>query len=52
MKAAFTLIPAESRRLIAKAVCEMDEIKSAMEKAYVILNGGTSNGYIAQELFG
>jgi len=52
MKAAFTLIPAESRRLIAKAVCEMKEIKTAMEKAYVILNGGTSNGYIAQELFG
>lgn len=52
MKAAFTLIPAESRRLIAKAVVEMKEIKSAMESAYVILNGGTSNGYIAQELFG
>ena len=52
MKAAFTLIPAESRRLIAKAVCEMDEIKAAMKNAYVILNGGTTNGYIAQELFG
>ena len=52
MKAAFTLIPAESRRLIAKAVVEMDEIKIAMQKAYVILNGGTTNGYIAQELFG
>ncbi len=52
MKAAFTLIPAESRRLIAKAVCEMDEIKSAMKNAYVVLNGGTSNGYIAHELFG
>jgi hypothetical protein len=52
MKAAFTLIPAESRRLIAKAVVQMEEVKTAMEKAYVILNGGTSNGYIAQELFG
>jgi len=52
MKAAFTLTPAESRRLIAQAVVEMDEIKTAMEKAYVVLNGGTSNGYIAQELFG
>ena len=44
MKAAFTLIPAESRRLIAKAIVEMDEIKIAMENAYVILNGGTTNG--------
>ncbi len=52
MKAAFTLIPSESRRLIAKAVCEMDEVKAAMKNAYVILNGGTSNGYIAHELFG
>lgn len=52
MKAAFTLIPSESRRLIAKAVVQMKEIKTAMEKAYVVLNGGTSNGYIAQELFG
>ena len=52
MKAAFTLIPSESRRLIAKAVVEMKEIKTAMDNAYVILNGGTSNGYIAQELFG
>ena len=52
MKAVFTLIPTESKRLIAKAVCELDEIKAAMEKAYVILNGGTSNGYIAHELFG
>ncbi len=52
MKAAFTLIPAESRRLIAKAVCELEEIKTAMEKAYVIVNGGTTNGYVAQELFG
>lgn len=52
MKAAFTLIPAESRRLIAKAVVQMDEMKAAREKAYIILNGGTTNGYVAQELLG
>ncbi|UCF72659.1 MAG: hypothetical protein JSW35_10890 [Deltaproteobacteria bacterium] len=52
MKAAFTLIPVESRRLIAKAVVQMEEIKIAKEKAYIILNGGTTNGYIAQELLG
>jgi hypothetical protein len=52
MKAAFTLIPSESRRLIAKAVVQMEEIKIAKQKAYIILNGGTTNGYVAQELVG
>jgi hypothetical protein len=52
MKAAFTLIPSESRRLIAKAVVQMEEVRIAMEKAYLILNGGTTNGFIVQELLG
>jgi hypothetical protein len=52
MKAAFTLIPSESRRLIAKAVVQMEEIETAMKKAYVVINGGTTNGYVAQELMG
>jgi len=52
MKAAFTLIPVESRRLIAKAVVQMEEIKIAKKEAYIILNGGTTNAYIAQELLG
>ena len=52
MKAVFTMIPAESRRLIAKAVVQMEEIKIAKQRAYIILNGGTTNGYIAQELLG
>jgi hypothetical protein len=52
MKAAFTLIPSESRRLIAKAVVQMEKVRIAMEKAYVILNGGTTNGFIVQELLG
>lgn len=52
MRAAFTLIPAESRRLIAKAVVQAPEVKQAMEKAYVVINGGTTNGYVAQEMAG
>ena len=50
MKAVFTLTPAESKRLIPKAVVEMEEVKLAREKAYIILAGGTTNGFIAQEL--
>ncbi len=52
MKAAITLTPAESRRLIAKGVVQMPEMKAALETAYVILNGGTTNAFVAQELLG
>ncbi|MFQ5711644.1 MAG: hypothetical protein ACE5GD_07685 [Candidatus Geothermarchaeales archaeon] len=52
MKAAFTLTPAESKRLIAKAVVQMDEVKQARERGYIILCGGTTNGFVAQELLG
>jgi len=52
MKAVFTLTPSESKRLIAKAVVEMEEVKIAKERAYIILAGGTSNGFVAQELLG
>jgi len=52
MKAAFTLIPSESRRLIAKAVVEIEEVKVARRGAYIILACGTTNGYVAQELVG
>jgi hypothetical protein len=52
MKAAFTLIPSESRRLIAKGVAAMKEIKDARKSGYTIICGGTTNGYVAQEILG
>ena len=52
MKAVFTLIPSESRRLIAKGVAAMKEVKEAGEKGYTIICGGTTNGYVAQEILG
>ena len=52
MKALFTLTPAESRRLIAKAVIKMDYFQKAWEDAYVIVAGGTTNAFITQELLG
>lgn len=52
MKTVFTLTSAESRRLIAKAVVSMPEFKKAWENAYVLLAGGTTNAFIAQELLG
>jgi len=50
MKTIFTLTSAESRRLLAKAVIQMPEVKTAWENAYVLLAGGTTNAFIAQEL--
>jgi hypothetical protein len=52
MKAVFTLIPSESRRLIAKGVAAMKEIKESKNKGYTIICGGTTNGYVAQEILG
>jgi len=52
MKAVFTLTPSESKRLIAKGVAAMDIVKKARENAYILLAGGTSNAFIAEELLG
>ena len=50
MKATFVLTPAEARRLIAKAVIQTPEFQKAWKDAYVLLAGGTTNAFIAQEL--
>ena len=50
MKAVFTLTSAESRRLIAKAIVQMPEVQKAWSDAYLLLAGGTTNAFIAQEL--
>jgi len=50
MKASVTLTPSESKRLIGKGVAQMEEVKRANEKGYIILCGGTTNGYVGQEL--
>lgn len=52
MKAVFSLVPSESRRLLAKATIALPEVQLAKEKAYIILCGGVTNGFIAQELLG
>ncbi len=50
MKAVFTLTSAESRRLIAKGVLAIPEVQKAWKDAYLLLAGGTTNAFIAQEL--
>lgn len=50
MKAVLTLTSAESRRLIAKAVVQIPQVQKAWSDAYLLLAGGTTNAFIAQEL--
>ncbi len=52
MKAMFVLTPAESKRLIARAVVKLPEVQRALQNAYVCVVGGTTNAFIAQELAG
>lgn len=52
VKAVFTLIPSESRRLIGKGVAAMKAVKDARENGYTIIGGGTTNAYVAQEILG
>ena len=52
MRASVVLTPAESKRLMAKAVARMEEVRIAMETAYVIVCSGSTTTLVAQELFG
>jgi len=52
MKAQVTLTPAESKRIIAKAVASMSEVKRALKKGIVIISLGTTNAYVAEEILG
>jgi hypothetical protein len=50
MEALFTLTPAESKRLIAKAVAAVPEVLKAKKEGYLIIGRGSTNAYIAEEL--
>jgi hypothetical protein len=51
-KALFTLTSAESKRLLAKAVARLPEVRAAREKGRIIIGGGTTNAFVAEELLG
>jgi hypothetical protein len=46
------LTVAESKRLIAKGVKELDVVKRAMKKGIVAVSKGTTETYVAEELLG
>jgi hypothetical protein len=47
-----TLTPAESKRLIGKALCVHPLVKNAMEKGRILISNGTTTGYFVEELLG
>ena len=52
MRALFVLTPAESKRLIAKAVAEIEEVKRAKEKGKILIGHGSTNVFVAEEILG
>jgi hypothetical protein len=50
MKAQVTLTVTEAKRLIAKAVAALPEVRTALERGRVLLKGGTTVSAVAEEL--
>ena len=52
MRALFVLTPAESKRLIGKAVATLPEVQHARENDYLLIGHGSTNVYVAEEVLG
>ena len=50
MQALFSLTPAESKRLLGKAVVAMPEVQHAKNNGYLLVGRGSTNAYILEEL--
>jgi len=50
--AAVVLTPAESKRLIARAVVKLPAVRRALEKGRIIVALSTTNAFVAEELLG
>ncbi len=52
MRALFVLTPSESKRLIAKAVADLPEVRKAKEQGEIVIGHGTTNVRVAEEILG
>jgi hypothetical protein len=50
MQALFTLTPAESKRLLGKAVAAMPEVQHAKNNGYLLVGRGSTNAFVLEEL--
>lgn len=51
-RAIVVLTPSESKRLIAKTIKELPEVKHALKKGRLIIIGSTTNAFVVEELLG
>lgn len=49
-KILLTFTPAESKRLIAKGVSELEEVKNALKHGIIVIAQGTTNAFVASEI--
>ena len=52
VSAIVSLTPSESKRLIAKAVVKLPEVRRAWQKGLIIIRHGTTCAFVAEELLG
>jgi len=52
VSALVALTPSESKRVIAKGVAALPEVKRAMDRGLVVIGRGTTNAFVAEELTG
>ena len=52
MKALFVFTPNESKRLIGKAVAEMEAVKTALKKTNILIGHGSTDVYVLEEILG
>jgi hypothetical protein len=52
MRAQVTLLPTESKKLIAKAIADMDEVKIALKEGIVVMHPSSSTLFLAEEILG
>ena len=52
MRAQVSLIPNESKKLIAKAVAGLDEVKTALKDGIVAMHPSSSTLFLAEEILG
>jgi len=52
LRAAFAFTPAESKRLIGRAVARLPQVQAALEDDLIVVAHGSTNVYVAEELLG
>ncbi|HEY4761021.1 MAG TPA: hypothetical protein VIH42_10620 [Thermoguttaceae bacterium] len=52
MRALFVLTPPEAKRLIGRAVADMEEVKKAKENDNILIGHGSTNVYVVEEILG